>query len=251
MHGVSVDRYSTWPFLAAAVAAALAVVVLYMRLDRGANPRSTYLNLLLAWLCVVGVAALGLLVTRIGQRIAPNERLLVFTDIMVSLMVIAIPISRATRQLTISQLRQIRGPTALTDQFGLRGSIAFVALMIGTIVALLAGEFALADRLPGPPAVVACQDYTTWRTFLATGAGSHPKPGILKQAAEVAPRGPLQDSLEALVADLHAADSDRGATQAEATANIFSDETMLNDACRSVVAGSGLAHRPRARRHRC
>jgi hypothetical protein len=237
--GVSVDRYPTWPFLAAAFAAALAVVVLYMRLDRGANPRSVYLKLLLAWLVVAGAAALGLLVTRTGQRIAPNEGLLVFTDIMVSLIVIAIPIFRATRRLTVSELRQIRGPTALTDMFGLRRSIALVALMIGTIVVLLAGEIALADRLPGPPALVACQDYTTWSIFTATGVGPQPKPGILKQAAEIAPRGALRDSLDALVADLREADSGRGTTQAEAATNVLSDETTLYDACRPVLAAAG------------
>ena len=156
---------------------------------------------------------------------------------MASLMVIAIPIYRARRRLTVSELRQIRGPTALTDMFGLRGSIALVAVMIATITGLLAGEFALADRLPGPPALVACQDYTTWSVYTATGVGRQPKPGTLTQAADVAPRGPLKDSLDALVADLHAASFDRGTMQEEAAANVLSDETTLDDACRSVLAG--------------
>lgn len=233
---MSLDRYPTWPFLAAAVAAAVAVAVRYKRLDRGSNPQGTWLKLLIAWLAVVVVAALGLLVTRNGQRIAPNEGLLIFTDIMASLMVISVPLARATRRLTISELRQIRGPGALTAVFGRRGSVAVIAAMIGTIVVLLAGEYALAARLPGPPAVAACRDYTRWSTFSATGEGPQPDPGILNQAADLAPRGSLRDSLDALVSDLHASDFAHGTTQADAAASVLSDETAVDAACQSVLA---------------
>lgn len=58
--------------------------------------------------------------------------------------------------------------------FGRRGSVAVIVVMIGTIVALLAAEFAFAARLPRPPAVVACRDYTTWSIFSATGVGRSP-----------------------------------------------------------------------------
>lgn len=109
--GLRLDHYPSWPFLIAAVAAALAVAVRYMQLDRGSNPPGTWLKLLVAWLAVVVVAALGLVFTRNGQRIAPNEGLLlVYTDIMVSLLVISVPLARATRRLTVSGLRQILAP---------------------------------------------------------------------------------------------------------------------------------------------
>lgn len=108
--------------------------------------------------------------------------------------------------------------------------------MIGTIVALLAAEFAFAARLPRPPAVVACRDYTSWSIFSATGVGPQPDPGILNEAAYIAPRGSLKDSLDSLVNDLHASTFDRGTTQADAASSILSDETALDTACRSVLA---------------
>jgi hypothetical protein len=239
MPDVRVNGYPTWPFLAVAAASVVAAILLLMRLDRGANPRSVYVKLLLAWLSVVGVCALGLVVDRGGRRVITNVGLLFFTDIMVTMIVAAIPFWLKTRRWSVSELRKIRFPTGLGYVFGTGGGIAFVVLVIGTLVALLAGEFALADLLPGPPAVVACQDYTAWSTYQATGAGPPPRPGILTQAAEIAPDGVLRDSLDALVADQHAADTDPGQSllQAVATANVYSDETTLDSACRSVLAG--------------
>src|SRR5215469_393590 len=120
--GVKVDRYPTWPFYRRLCCRCSGRCPALHTAGPRSEPRSTYLKILLAWLLVPRLAALGLIFTRTGQRIAPNEGLLVFTDLMASLTVIAIPICRATGRLTVSELRQIRGPTALTDMFGPGGA---------------------------------------------------------------------------------------------------------------------------------
>lgn len=233
-----VDRYPTWVLLVVAVAVAVAVVLRYMTLDRGANARRVWLVWLAGLLAVIGVADLGLLVSRNGQPITPNEGLLVLADIFAGLLVISIPLGRALRRRTDAELRQIRGNGALNALVGRRGSVAVISVMIGTIVVLLVGEIALADQLSAPPAAVACQDYTTWITAPANSVmPPQADEGILNQASVVAPAGRLQASLDALAADVQAAIGDSGTIQRLADeSRILSDETAVTHACKSVPA---------------
>jgi 4-amino-4-deoxy-L-arabinose transferase-like glycosyltransferase len=235
-----VDRYPTWVLLVVAVAAAVAVVLRYMRLDRGANPRRAWLGLLAGLLVVIGVADLGLLVSRTGQPITPNEGLLVVADVFAGLLVTSILVGRAARRLTDAELHQIRGRGALIALLGRRGSVAAIAVVIGTIGVLLAAESALADRLPRPPAAVACEDFTTWITAPAN-AGLPPvaDQGILNHAVVVAPPGRLQVSLDALALDVQAAIDGGGTVQRLVEEErIVSDETAVTHACKSVQAVS-------------
>ncbi|HUB40280.1 MAG TPA: hypothetical protein VMA72_15635 [Streptosporangiaceae bacterium] len=160
------DRYPSWILLLAAIALAGAVALRYMILDRGSNRRRLWLMLLALWLVGVGLAATGAVRTRTGENITPNEGLLILADLMAGLLVISVPAGRALRRLTDSQLRQLRVRNAMLVALGKGQAIVVVALMLATLAALLVGETALAAKVPGPPAVAACQDYRT------TGPGS-------------------------------------------------------------------------------
>jgi hypothetical protein len=132
--------------------------------------------------------------------------LLVLADLMAGLLVMSVPVGRALRRLTDSQLRQLRVRDAMQVALGRRQTLVVVALMVVTMAALLAGESALAAKLPGPPAVVACQDYRTW--ILAPGNGTMPPSAdqaMLAQAAQIAPPGHLRLDLAALAADVKSA----------------------------------------------
>lgn len=233
-------RYPTWILFLAAVASTVGVIARYMVLDRGANPRRTWLWLLAAWLVVVGLAGAGLLVARNGQRITPNEGLLVFADLMAGWLVLSIPVGRATRRLTDRELRQLRVGDAGATLLGQRHFITLaVVLVLGTMSALLVGELALAARLPAPPAVVACQDYTTW--ILAPANATFPPPAdqqVLARATAVAPPGRLRQDLSALGADVQSAlvgaDTAQGVQD---MANIPSEEETVNLDCQSVPPG--------------
>lgn len=235
-----VDRFPTWILLLAAIALVSAVVLRFMVLDRGSNPRRLWLILLALWLVVVGLAAAGVFRTWSDQNITPNEGLLVLADVMAGLLVISVPVGRAVRRLTDDQLRQLRGRGAMLVALGRRQFIVVMALMLGTMAALLAGESALAAKLPGPPAVVACQDYTTW--ILAPGNGTMPPSAdqtMLAQAARIAPPGRLRLNLAALAADVQSAISDGGTAQGILEYSpILSEESSVNLDCKSVpVAG--------------
>jgi len=239
-HASDVDRYPTWALLLAAIALAGAGVLRYMILDRGSNPRRLWLMLLAIWLAVVGLAAAGVIRTYSGENITPNEGLLVLADLMAGLLVISVPAGRALRRLTDNQLRQLRVRNAMQVVLGRRQTIVIMALMLGTMAALLAAESALAAKLPGLPAVVACQDYRTW--ILAPGNGTMPPTAdqaMLAQAAHIAPPGQLRLDLAALAADVQSAISDGGTAQAILEYSpILSDESDVNLDCESVpVAG--------------
>ncbi|HXW45891.1 MAG TPA: hypothetical protein VEL03_13945 [Streptosporangiaceae bacterium] len=239
-HVSDVDRFPTWILLLAAIALVSAVVLRFMVLDRGSNPRRLWLILLALWLVVVGLAAAGVFRTWSDQNITPNEGLLVLADVMAGLLVISVPVGRAVRRLTDDQLRQLRGRGAMLVALGRRQFIVVMALMLGTMAALLAGESALAAKLPGPPAVVACQDYTTW--ILAPGNGTMPPSAdqtMLAQAARIAPPGRLRLNLAALAADVQSAISDGGTAQGILEYSpILSEESSVNLDCKSVpVAG--------------
>jgi hypothetical protein len=233
-----VDRYPTWSLLLAAIALAAAVVLRYMILDRGSNPRRLWLILLTTWLAVIGLAAAGVFRTRTGESITPNEGLLVLADLMAGLLVISVPLGRGLRRITDRQLRQLRVRNALRAALGRRQTFAVVALMLGTMAALLAGEGALAAKLPGPPAVVACQDYETW--ILAPGNGTMPPSAdqaMLARAAHMAPPGHLQLDLAALAGDVQSAISDGGTAQGILDyERILSDESNVNVDCKTVPA---------------
>jgi hypothetical protein len=112
---------------------------------------------------------------------------------MASLLLMSVPLGRALRRLTGNQLRQLRFRNALQVALGGRQAFAVVALMLGTTAALLAGESALAAKLPGPLAVVACQDYNT--LMLAPGNGTMPPNAdqvLLARAAHMASPGHLR-----------------------------------------------------------
>jgi hypothetical protein len=237
-HVSDVDRYPTWILLLAAIALAGAVVLRYMILDRGSNPRRLWLMLLALWLVVVGLAATGVFRTRTGEKITPNEGLLVLADVMAGLLVGSAPLGRALRRLTDNQLRQLRVRNALQVALGRRQAIVVMALVLGTMAALLAGESALAAKLPGPPAVVACQDYETW--ILAPGNGTMPPSAdqtMLARAARIAPPGQLRLDLAALAADVQSAISDGGTAQGILDySRILADESNVNLDCKSVPA---------------
>jgi len=137
-HVSGIDRYPTWALLLAAMALAGAVVLRYMILDRGSNPRRLWLMLLAIWLAVVGLAATGVIRTHSGENITPNEGLLVPADLMAGLLVISAPAGRALRRLTDNQLRQLRVRNAMQVALGRRQTIVVMALMLGTMAALLA-----------------------------------------------------------------------------------------------------------------
>lgn len=234
-----VGRYPTWVLLLGAVGSAVAVVVRYMLLDRGSNPRRLWLMLLAAWLVVIGLAASGALVTRNGERIAPNEGLLVLADLMVGMLVISAPVGRATRRFSDADLRRLRVRGALGTLLGRRRALAVMALLLGTMIALLAGEVALAARLPWPPALVACQDYATWSQAPANGTmPPAADEGILARASRVAPPGQLNVDLNALAADVRSAIFDTGTAQILDEARIVSDEQALDLDCKSVPTAS-------------
>jgi hypothetical protein len=232
------DRYPTWTLLLAAIALAVAVVLRYMILDRGSNPRRLWLMLLAIWLAVIGLAAAGVVRTRSGESITPNEGLLVLADLMAGLLVISVPAGRALSRLTDSQLRQLRVRNAMYVALGRRQTIVVMALMLGTVAALLAGESALAAKLPGPPAVVACQDYRTW--ILAPGNGTMPPDAdqaMLARAAHIAPPGQLRLDLAALSADVQSAISDGGTAQGILDYSpILSEVSSVNLDCESAPA---------------
>jgi len=231
-----VDRYPTWALLLAAIALAGAVVLRYMILDRGSNPRRLWLMLLAIWLAVAGLAATGVVRTHSGENITPNEGLLVLSDLMAGLLVISVPAGRALSRLTDTQLRQLRVRNAMQVALGRRQTIVAMALMLGTVAALLAGESVLAAKLPGPPAVVACQDYRTW--ILAPGNGTMPPDAdqaMLAQATHIAPPGRLRLDLAALAAAVQSAISDGGTAQGILDYSpILSEESNVNLDCESV-----------------
>jgi hypothetical protein len=233
-----VDRYPTWALLLAAIVLAAAVVLRYMIVDRGSNPRRLWLMLLAVWLAVVGLAAAGLVRTRTGEPITPNEGRLVLADLMAGLLVGSVPAGRALRRLTGEQLRQLRVRDALQVALGRRLAFLVIALVAGTMAVLLAGESALAANLPEPPAVVACQDYQAW--ILAPGNGTMPPradQAMLARAASIAPPGRLRLDLAALAADVRSAISDRGTAQGIAEyPQILSELSNVNLDCQSVPA---------------
>jgi hypothetical protein len=238
-HYVSdVDRYPAWALLLAAIALAGAVVLRYMILDRGSNPRRVWLMLLALWLVVIGLAAAGVVRTRTGANITPNEGLLVLADVMAGLLVISVPVGRALSRLTDGQLRQLRVRNAMQVALGGRQAVVVMALMLGTVVVLLAAETALAAKLSGPPAVVACQDYRTW--ILAPGNGSMPPDAdqaMLARAAQIAPPGRLRLGLAALSGVVQSAIADGGSAQGILdSSQILSDVSNVNLDCKSVPA---------------
>jgi len=232
------NRFPTWIVLLAAIASVIAVIGRYIVIDRGANPRRLWLMLLGAWLAVTGVGALGILRTRTGQRITPNQGLLVLADEMAGLLVISIPLARAAHRLTVSELRQLRSGDAVSALFGRHYLVKVIALMLGPMAILLAGEIALAAELPAPPAVVACRDYTTW-ILAPANAGLPPRAdqAILTHASRVAPPGHLANDLNALAADVGLAIRDVNTMQRILDeARVVSDEKAVSLDCKSVPA---------------
>lgn len=232
----AVGRYPTWLLLVAAVALAVAAVGRFMSLDRRSNPRRVWFMLLAAWLAVIGLAGAGVFTTRTGQRITPNEGLLVCADLMAAMLVLSIPAGRATRRLTVEELRQLRPGDALRSLFGWKRALAVTALMLGTMAALLAGEIAVATELPPPPAVAACQDFTTW--VLAPGNSDMPPRAdheLLTQATRVAPPGPLRQHLQTLTAAVLSAISDNGQAPGDQNSVFAAEDAVILD-CKPLSA---------------
>jgi hypothetical protein len=82
--------------------------------------------------------------TRSGERITPNEGLLVGADLMAGMLVLSIPAGRAARRLTDEELRQLRVGDALQTLLGRYRAFAAIALVLVTMAALLVGEIAVA-----------------------------------------------------------------------------------------------------------
>jgi hypothetical protein len=229
----NVDRYPTWVLLLVTIVITAAVVLRYAALDRGSNPRRIWLMLMAAWLAVIGLAAVGLIRSRTGQQIPPNQGLLVLTDFMAALLVISVPAGRAMRRLPSDRLRLLRDTNAWQVLLGKWGPLVVLVLMLGTMAGLLAGEIALAAELPGPPAAAACQDYTTW--FLDPANSTTPPRAdrqILTEASQVAPPGNLRSDLAALTADVQSAISENGTIPGMLDElRIPSDEGAVNRDC--------------------
>ncbi len=228
-----VARYPTWVLLLVTIVIAAVVVLRYAALDRGSNPRRVWLMLMAAWLAVIGLAAAGLIRSRTGQQITPNEGLLVLADLMAALLVISVPAGRAMRRLPSDRIRLLRITNAGQVLLGKWWALVVVGLTLATMAGLLAGEIALAAELPGPPAAAACQDYTTW--FLDPANSTMPPRAdrqILTEASQVAPPGNLRTHLAALAADVQSAISGNGTIQGILDElRITSDEGALNKDC--------------------
>jgi len=207
-----------------------------MILDRRSNPRRLWFMLLGAWLAVIGLAGAGALVTRTGHRITPNEGLLVCADLMAGLLVLSIPAGRAMRRLTDEELRQLRPGDAWRTLLGRYGAFAAVALVLVTMAALMVAESAVAAELPPPPAVAACQDFTTWLLAPANRAvPQQAEQGLLVQAAGVAPPGPLRLDLETLAADVQSEIRGNGLAQ-DAQDSVIADEDAVILDCEPLPA---------------
>jgi hypothetical protein len=228
------DRYPTWILLLVAVAATVAVIARWMHLDRGSNPRRLWLMLLGAWLAVIGLAWAGLLVTRNGEKIAPNEGLLALADVMAGLLVASVPVGRTMSRLA-DEPGQLRAGDALVGFYRGWRMLGVVALIVGISAGLLTAEFALAGETPEPPALVACQDFTTWG--LANPAmPPRADQALLAQAASVAPAGRLRLGLQALDSDVQSSIYDSGTAQIVDEARIVSDENAVDQDCTAAPA---------------
>jgi hypothetical protein len=232
----NLDRYPTWILLLAAVASAVAFVLRYKALDRRPNLLRPSLMLLAGLLAVIGLARAGIFVTRGGERITPNEGLLILADLMAGMLVLSIPAGRATRRLTDGELRQLRSGNALQAIFGRKALFIVVTVVFGTMAALITAEAAAAAELPPPPAIAACRDYTTWLLAPANKGTMPPKAdqGILAQAARVAPPGRLRQDLRDLSATITAAIPSTGWSQAGLDGLIVSGLDAVSNDCRSV-----------------
>ncbi|HTW02858.1 MAG TPA: hypothetical protein VMF87_21320 [Streptosporangiaceae bacterium] len=228
------DRYPTWILLLVAVAAAISVVARWMYLDRGSNPRRLWLMLLGAWLAVIALAWAGLLVTRNGEKITPDEGLLVLADLMAGLLVASVPVGRTMRRMA-DDLGQPRAGAALVGFYRGWRILAVAALTVGTMAALLTAEIALAGEPPEPPAVVACQDFTTWSLANPT-MPPRADQAILAQAASVAQAGRLRLDLQALDSDVQSSIYNSGTAQIVDEARIASDEGALGQDCTAAPA---------------
>ena len=228
------DRYPTWILLLVAVAAAISVVARWMYLDRGSNPRRLWLMLLGAWLAVIALAWAGLLVTRTGEKITPDEGLLVLADLMAGLLVASVPVGRTMRRMAV-ELGQPRAGYALVGFYRGWRILAVAALMVGTMAALLTAEIALAGEPPEPPAMVACQDFTTWSTANPT-MPPRADQAILAQAARVAQAGRLRLDLQALDGDVQSSIYDSGIAQIVDEARIVSAEGAVDQDCTPAPA---------------
>jgi hypothetical protein len=236
----NVDRYPTWVLLFVTIVLGVAVVLRYAVLDRGSNPRRLWLMLMAAWLAAIGLVAAGLVRSRSGQQVTPNEGLLVLADFMAALLVISVPVGRAMRRLPSDRLRLLRPNNAFQVLLGNRGAFAVMVLLLGTMAGLLAGESALAAELPGPAAATACQDYTTW--MLDPANNSMPPRAdqrLLTEASQVAPPGDLRSELAALAANVQSAISGNGTIPGILDeTRIISEEGTVSQHCTSVQ-GSG------------
>jgi hypothetical protein len=230
------DRYPTWILLLAAVAAAVAVVARWMYLDRGSNPRRLWLLLLAAWLAVIGLAWAGVLVTRNGEKITPNQGLLVLADLMAGLLVASVPVGRTMRRLA-DELGQPRAGDAVAGFYRGWRILVVAALMVGTLAALLTAEIALAGETPASPAVIACRDFTTWSLANPTMPPRADR-AILAQAASVAQAGRLRLVLQELDGDVQSSISDSGTAQILDEVRILSDEDAVNQDCTTAPAAS-------------
>jgi hypothetical protein len=228
------DRYPTWILLLAAVAAAVAVVARWMYLDRGSNPRRLWLILLAAWLAVIGLAWAGVLATRTGEKITPNEGLLVLADLMAGLLVASVPVGRTMRRLA-DELGQPRAGNALAGVYRGWRMLTVVALIVATMAALLAAETALAGQTPEPPALVACRDFTTWSLANPTMPPRADR-AVLAQAASVAQAGRLRLDLQTLDGDVQSSIDDSGTAQILDEVRILSDEDAVNQDCTAAPA---------------
>jgi hypothetical protein len=228
------DLYPTWILLLVAVAAAISVVARWMYLDRGSNPRRLWLMLLGAWLAVIALAWAGLLVTRTGEKITPDEGLLVLADLMAGLLVASVPVGRTMRRMT-DELGQPRAGHALVGFYRGWRILAVAALTVGTMAALLTAEIALAGEPPEPPAVVACQDFTTW-SLANPAMPPRADQAILAQAARVAQAGRLRLALQALDSDVQSSIYDSGTAQIVDEARIVSDEGAVDQDCTAAPA---------------
>jgi hypothetical protein len=233
-HVADLDRYPTWIVLLAAVAAAFSVVVRWMYLDRGSNPRRLWLMLLAAWLGVIALAWTGLLVTRNGEKVTPNEGLLVLADLMAGLLVVSVPVGRTMRRMA-DELGQPRAGDALARFYRGWRLLTVAALMLGTMAALLTAEIALAGEPPEPPAVVACQDFTTWSLANPT-MPPRADQAILAQAARVAQAGRLRLDLQALDGDVQSSIDESGTAQLVDEAQIASEELAVDQGCAAAPA---------------
>lgn len=234
------DRYPTWVLLLAASALTVAAIVRFRVLDRRPNPLLIWFMLLAGCLAVaLGLAVTGLLRTRSGQRFTPNEGLLTYADLVAGMLVVSIPLGRAMRRLTDGEVRQLRAGNAIQRLFGGNGPFVGGVIVAVITAALMTGELALAAALPPPPAVAACQDYTTWLLAPANVDVLPPTAdqGILARAARVAPPGPLRVQLRQLVATVQAEPRRQGSSLLVTDNEIASGLGAVNHDCTSVPVG--------------